>query len=380
MKKILMYTTGEMFTKHQTGGAKRFEELTKYLFREGKADLCCQDSADVLEKNGLKAAYVFKEGGNKGVNRFLPPEARRLVANSALIDAIKNKGYEAIVSFDVPPAIGLCIKGVKNVVLMIRKDLIGYDAVITEGKPTVGQRLKKAYMWLCEEICLRKVKKVIVQCEYDKQQLLNRHRHLTKKVDGKFCVQINNVNPSWIVGKSASGQVEERPTNQFRVCFVGNFNDSRKGHDVLLEAARKLHEAGKDIRFEIIGAGRDMEVFRKQYESENIIFHGRLDNPMAVLKACDLMVVPSRADSCPNTVMESVYNGIAVIGSRVGGIPEILLDENAMFELNADSLAACIQNLYDHPEQIVSLKQNQTRRKEELTFDWAEKITGIIEQ
>ena len=59
MKKILMYTTGEMFTKHQTGGAKRFEELTKYLFREGKADLCCQDSADVLEKEqSMKSAGI----------------------------------------------------------------------------------------------------------------------------------------------------------------------------------------------------------------------------------------------------------------------------------------------------------------------------------
>lgn len=378
MHKYLMYNTGEMFTEHQTGGAKRFEELTKYLFSKGVADLCCQDSPAKLEENGLHAAYEFREREKTGLMKLLPPEAARLVTNWSLLKQMKRANYENVVSFDVPPTIGLCLLGFRNVILMIRKDMIGYSTVTAEGKIGWKHRLKMFYMWACESICLKKAKKIVVQCEYDKQQLLNRHSWIAAKVEGKFCVQINNVNPSWIVKKSAAVAPADCPTDQFRVCFVGNFNDSRKGHDILLEAASALQKAGCDIRFEIIGAGRDLEHYRNAYESENIVFHGRLDNPMTMLKSCDLMVVPSRADSCPNTVMESLYNGIAVIGSRVGGIPDILQDPESMFALDAMSLAQCIEKLYKTPQAMETLRARQSARKEELMFDWAQRIYEII--
>lgn len=378
MKKMLMYNSGEMFPHSQTGGAKRFEELTRYLFREELADLCCQDNLEVMQQKGLKCTYHFREGSKNGLCRILPPEARRLVANWGLLHQIKKKNYENIIAFDVPPAVGLCLAGFRNVVLMIRKDLIGYDQV-TSGMNVSGlHRLKVFYMWLSEAICLKCVKMIVVQCEYDKKQLLERHKWLAPQVGQKFRVQINNVNPSWIVKKSEASIPKERPTNQFRVCFVGNFNDNRKGHDILLKAAQIVHNNGCDIRFEIIGSGRDFELYREQYESKNVIFHGRMDNPMEMLKACDLMVVPSRADSCPNTVMESLYNGVAVIGSNVGGIPEILLDKESMFQLDAENLAMRIESLYHNSDQIEALKNRQAGRKGELMFDWAERITQII--
>lgn len=373
--KILMYSSGRLFTGHQTGGTKRFVELATYLQRHHAAELCCQDDDGTLAANGLHAKYHFRDSAD-GKPRFLPPEARRLLKNRTLLKQIGREGYDAVVSFDVPPAIGLCLAGVKNLVLMIRKDLIGYETV--SAAMNWKGKLKLAYLWLCEDICLKKAKYIVTQCEYDKDQLISRHKRLVKRLEKKFRIQINNVNPSWIQQKSARTVAEERSDHRFRVCFVGNFNDARKGHDLLLAAAKRLHQEDCDIKFEIIGAGEDLERFRSQYESDSIVFHGRLDNPMAVLKSCDLMVVPSLADSCPNTVMESLYNGIAVIGSRAGGIPEILLDETALFDLDAEALALRINELYKNADALTRLRLSQQKRKTELEFDWAEKIAQLI--
>ena len=99
-----------------------------------------------------------------------------------------------------------------------------------------------------------------------------------------------------------------------------------------------------------------------------------------ILKQCDLLVVPSLADSCPNTVMEALYNEVPVIGSNAGGIPEILLHENALFELNVCSLKERILSYKDNNKALHELKEQQKHRKDELTFDWAARIIEIMSE
>ena len=103
-----------------------------------------------------------------------------------------------------------------------------------------------------------------------------------------------------------------------------------------------------------------------------------MDNPLTVMKSCDLLTVPSLADSCPNTVMEALYLGIPVIGSRAGGIPEILLDEEALFLTDWKQLAEKIESCYRDKAFLNRLRDKQAERKEELSFDWAERIYDLI--
>lgn len=377
MSKILMYSTGQLFLDKQTGGIKRFVELTKYLQEKYDADLCCQDTDATLKEYGLKGRYTFCQSESTGFS-ILPPEACRVWENRKLIKQIKEARYDRVISFDVPPTIGLCLLGVKNIVLMVRKDLIGYEKTVNASQNSIKKFFKLAYLWLAEDITLRKCKYIVVQCEYDKNQLLDRHKFLSSKVENKFKVQINNVNPSWVVSKSSDIREACNKSKDFTVGFIGNFSDRRKGHDLLLEAAAQLIKKGHLLRFEIIGDGKELEKFRSKYQNERITFHGRLNNPMKVIKDCDLTVVPSRADSCPNTVMESLYNEVPVIGAKIGGIPEILLDREALFEIEVQSLVSRIEEYYIDASKLKRLAENQVRRKKELEFNWAEKITDLI--
>ncbi len=385
MKKVLLYSSGKILEENPTGGEYRFLELADYFAGREWAELCCADDETKLaERNLCAGIHLNPPLGKAGI---LPEEARIWLANRRILRQISKKGYRAVIAFDVPPATGLVLSGVKNLVLMIRKDLIGYERVKNRSTG-IGKKLKIGYLWACEGLCLNHARKVICQCQYDRTALLNRHPMIRKKIDSRIIVQINNDNPSWIAEKArAAGYTEKRQTGSdmekmknrsFRICFVGGFDDPRKGQNMFLQAAEELSRKYSDMTFTLVGGGRKLEEYKKKYQSEKITFKGRMENPLSVLMECSLAVVPSLADSCPNTVMEALYIGTPVIGSKAGGIPEILQDEQALFETDWASLEAKIEECYLNRECYETIRKRQKTRARELAFNWPEIITELI--
>ena len=379
-RKIAMIFTRCLFVENrQTGGIKRFIELSKYLSNtDDDFHIFSSDNSDVISENGIRNHERLKK--TRSVFKALPPEAGMVLSNLSLFKRIKHSGYDDIIIFDVPTAIGPILCGLKKVVLMIRKDMIGYEKVQNRSKT---KWIKIGYQWVCESICMLRAKLIITQCNYDKDVLKGRHPILAKCIEKKTIIQINNVNPSWIVSKSekiATSEIKLGETNKFRVCFIGGFGNPRKGQDLFLCTAQQVLKIDQGYEFIMIGGGGGLEDYKNKYESDGIIFMGRQDNPIGILKQCELLVVPSYADSCPNTVMEALYNGVPVIGSRAGGIPEILNDETALFDLSSNSLLKSILKLKEDEEALIRLKEQQKIRKKELEFEWAQRIMEIIKK
>lgn len=374
-----MYSSGRLFLDRPTGGILRFVELAK-SFNEKKEielTLISQDNTAEFKKLGFNNFIVLKQVESTGLHRFFPPELQILLSNKNQITKLKELQYDKLIVFDVPPMVGLVLSGLKNIVLMVRKDLIGYEKTINK-KWSLYPKL--FMLWFCESLCMIRSKKIICQCSYDKNKLIRRHPILAGVISRKTKILINNVNPSWIVNNRISDieEIQIKAEGKFRVCFVGNFDSPRKGHQLLLNAACEILKKDMDIEFILIGGGETMKQYKKKYENDNIHFTGKLTNPNTILRNCDLCVVPSYADSCPNTVMEALYNGVPVIGSRAGGIPEILLDEEALFDLNINSLAKAITGFMKNPHKLSELKKRQKERCKELNFDWGDKMMELI--
>jgi glycosyltransferase involved in cell wall biosynthesis len=106
-----------------------------------------------------------------------------------------------------------------------------------------------------------------------------------------------------------------------------------KGINDFIGALKILAEVSP-IPFEILFIGnglidtRDIPFKFKQVSATS-------DDEIAqFLGALDLLVVPSIADNSPSIIGESQMAGTAVVGSSIGGIPELIDDERRLFKPN----------------------------------------------
>ncbi|MDK9697145.1 MAG: glycosyltransferase [Siculibacillus sp.] len=139
-----------------------------------------------------------------------------------------------------------------------------------------------------------------------------------------------------------------------------------KGTDVFIRAISDLGRRGVAIRALIVGIGDERiayeELVRDLGLSDRVTFH----DPMPIREALPLaraVVLPSRAESLPYVVLETLAAGVPLIATRVGGIPEIYDGhvEHLVPPGDAGALADAMRALIDAPEQGVALAAEMRR-------------------
>ena len=348
-----------------TGAHKRFVELVKGASKKNNVILV---SRNIPELNGYDNInnYII----SKKHSRFIPSHIEKIIRISKILcKEKKNVSYDYAVSFGPVDTFCYGINGYKNITTLFREDFIGYKRL----ENTSG--IKIWYFKLLEGYAVRHSKKIIVQCEDDKNALIERHGKKDKNLRSKIHVQINNVNASWMKNDK---KIKKRNDGIVRIVFIGNFSDDRKGHQLLLPAIKKIIDDGYKIKLYIAGDGKQIKAYQDEYnEYKEIVFLGRVKDVSWYLLESDFELVPSLIDSCPNTVLEGINCGIAVYGTNVGGIKDILQDEDYLFGLSTNSIYEFVKNKIDKKE-YVSDASNQKRIKKRLMFDWSERIMGLI--
>jgi glycosyltransferase involved in cell wall biosynthesis len=120
-----------------------------------------------------------------------------------------------------------------------------------------------------------------------------------------------------------------------------------KGFDIAVRAAR---EAGVPLR--IAGAGPDEERLRALADGADVTFLGRLtaDALARERRGAAVLLAPSRSDDpCPMTVVEALADGVPVLGSDRGGIPELVGGDAALPVDDADAWRAALTALWTDP-------------------------------
>jgi len=105
----------------------------------------------------------------------------------------------------------------------------------------------------------------------------------------------------------------------------------RKGQEHVLTAAAALRERHPDAVWLIVGAGDGAAELTDRARSLGLLDRGRVrflgfrrDVP-AVLAAADVLVLPSRSEGFPNTLLEGMALGLPIAASRADGIPELVV-------------------------------------------------------
>ena len=147
-------------------------------------------------------------------------------------------------------------------------------------------------------------------------------------------------------------------TDPFRFIYVGNLAP-HKGIEVLLEAFNKC-----EGNYELLVIGDGLLRYKVENAINNdkrISFYGWLDNKKVkdIIRTCNCLVIPSICqENCPTVVLEAFSCGIPVIGSNLGGIPELVDDGVDGFLFEAEN----VNDLYNKMKKISEADNNEMIR------------------
>jgi glycosyltransferase involved in cell wall biosynthesis len=162
-------------------------------------------------------------------------------------------------------------------------------------------------------------------------------------------------------------------TAPLRIVTIGSLAQRYKGVDVLIKAVSALTRLGHRCELTVVGDGRyrgELEALATSLDLP-VRFTSHLKRPqvMSELDRADLFVLASRTEGLPRVVIEAMARGLPCIGTRVGGIPE-LLDSRALCEPGSvSSLLDRLLTLVTGSVDANELAAANLRRAEEFRAD-----------
>jgi len=151
----------------------------------------------------------------------------------------------------------------------------------------------------------------------------------------------------------------EKNTNHENYICTAAVLSPIKNIETLIEAFVKIHNKFPEFKLTIIGDGPSRDELKaisyKLKADGRIVFTGKLSQEEVknVIKNCFMFVLPSLSEGFGRVFIEAMALGKPVIGSKVGGVPEIIKDGSNGFLIepkDVEGLAGKIEYLINNPE------------------------------
>jgi glycosyltransferase involved in cell wall biosynthesis len=174
------------------------------------------------------------------------------------------------------------------------------------------------------------------------------------------------------------------PTNRFVLGFVGSkgsdSDHGRKGTDVFLDVARKAARLIPRMHILLGGPGweRELMELRMLGISASATGYIRKSDLPDLYSAFDTYLLTSRVEGGPCTVFEAMACETAVVSTRVGAVPELIVDEFNGYSAEVDdreSLLSAIVELEKFPEKRVKIIKNARETVSKRT--WGSVLTPL---
>ena len=160
---------------------------------------------------------------------------------------------------------------------------------------------------------------------------------------------------------------------RFGVLFIGSLEQLYKGPDVLIPAVALGVGRGLNLELTIVGDGKhrpELEgLAHKCGINDRVRFTGYLpagDSVRAELDRADLFILPSRTEGLPRALIEAMARGLPCLASKVGGIPELLSEEQLVQPADVDALAVKMRDLLLDPARLTRLSKRNLQKAREF--------------
>ncbi len=180
-----------------------------------------------------------------------------------------------------------------------------------------------------------------------------------------------------------SSRARSRHPNKVRCLVVARLVE-RKGIEDLIRAIAYLERGRYEL--EIVGSGPDerrlVELASQLGISREVIFAGSVDRSAVAghYRDADIFTLASWEEAFGNVFAEALASGLPIVGSTVGGIPELVEHGKSGFLVpprEPKALAAAIRHLADQPEIRAEMGRHN-RAFAEANLSWARATTRYL--
>jgi glycosyltransferase involved in cell wall biosynthesis len=140
-----------------------------------------------------------------------------------------------------------------------------------------------------------------------------------------------------------------------------------KGVKYLIEAFNKIIEHHSQARLLLVGKEEDQQYvaglkqqIRNYNLDNNVEFIGEVSQQQLadMFSQADIFVLPSLSEGLPRVIFEAMATGLPVVGTRVGGIPDLIDHQKTgllVESQDADALSVSLLKLIQQPEEAKAM-------------------------
>ncbi|OLZ40770.1 glycosyl transferase family 1 [Natrinema saccharevitans] len=152
------------------------------------------------------------------------------------------------------------------------------------------------------------------------------------------------------------------------VLFVGRLVDGKRP-SVALEALPRIQREYPDAHLYLCGDGPlrdDLEALARELDiddSVHFLGHVPYDEMPKIYRSGDALVLPSRAEGVPRTVLEAVSSGLPVVCSQLDQLEDLVAGRGSLVDIDAgESIAAQVTEWLGTDERVPGLDDDYAWR------------------
>lgn len=202
--------------------------------------------------------------------------------------------------------------------------IISTELTLKDQAPSFISRFRDLFLHPLNALLNKRTDAIICASEAIKKQWENRKTReklkviyppfdISKLVDTDQAISGGKVkrNGDWVIG------------------IVGRLSEEKRHIDLMM-AFKEVSLLFPHTRLLVVGDGYLREQLEKSADDliirNRTTFTGFTNNVFQYLREMDIFILPSRTEGSPLSIMEAMISGLPVISTGVGGIPEIVVD------------------------------------------------------